>query len=64
MLIDFKFEDSESEPLKRNLRFDHSSAETLQAKDSTPEFIERAISLRHFVHSMGSNLMNKGIAHS
>ena len=37
------FENSESEPIERNCRFDHLSAEHFRLEDSAPEPIQRSV---------------------
>ena len=40
---DFGFENSESEPIERNCRFDHLSAKHFRFEDSAPEPIQRNV---------------------
>ena len=39
----FGFENSESEPIERNCRFDHLSAKHFRFEDSAPEPIQRSV---------------------
>ena len=55
----FGFENSKSEPIGRNCRFDHLSAKHFRFEDSAREPIQRSVFATPFAHTKEKNLIKR-----